>query len=241
MKKLVVVLALPLCLIAQDRGARVVQPAATSRRLALIIGNNDYRNQQPLRNSVNDANAMGDGFRALGFEVVLEWMRNNGPKPRHRWNRLLFLAADQGALSRLGDATRIALAWDSIVDDVKEGRLNIDQLQKKQAEEELQTAEEVLPRVAPECYKWLLCPVQENPTDAQASVEAFPLNTTGGGRERDGARLHRERTRHNDVVAHSSAHETQRALLEGGADGGRRYCVLGGRASIPLSSTPERP
>jgi formylglycine-generating enzyme required for sulfatase activity len=72
MKKLAVVLALPLCLIAQDRSARVIQPAATSRRLALIIGNNDYRNQQSLRNSVNDANAMGDALRALGFEVDVE-------------------------------------------------------------------------------------------------------------------------------------------------------------------------
>jgi formylglycine-generating enzyme required for sulfatase activity len=72
MRKLAVVVALPLCLIAQDRGARVIQPAATSRRLALIIGNNDYRNQQPLRNSVNDANAVGDALRGLGFEVDVE-------------------------------------------------------------------------------------------------------------------------------------------------------------------------
>lgn len=96
----------------------------------------------------------------LAFEAVLEWMRNNGPKPRHRWNRLLFLTADHGTLSRLNDAARVALAWGSIVDDVKEGRLNIDQLQKKQAEKELQTAEEVLPRATRECYRWLLCPVQ---------------------------------------------------------------------------------
>jgi hypothetical protein len=38
----------------------------------------------------------------------------------------------------------VALAWGSIVDDV-------------QAEKELKTADEVLPRAARECYKWLLC------------------------------------------------------------------------------------
>ncbi len=121
----------------------------------------------------------------LAFETALECMRNNGPKPRHRCNRLLFLAADHGTLVRLNDAARVALAWGSIVDDVKEGRLNIDLLQKKQAEKELQTAEEVLPRAARECYKWLLCPVQETPTDPKPTVEAFPVNTTGGsvGRE----------------------------------------------------------
>jgi len=116
----------------------------------------------------------------LAFEAVLDWMRNNGPKPRHRCNRLLFLAPDHGALSRLADAARIALAWGSIVEDVKEGRLNIDLLQKKQAEKELDTAEEVLPRAARECYRWLLCPVQETPSETKPGVEAFGLNTTGG-------------------------------------------------------------
>jgi predicted AAA+ superfamily ATPase len=89
-------------------------------------------------------------------------------------------AADQGTLSRLRDAAREVLAWASIVHDVKEGRLNVDQLQEKQAEKELKTAEDVLPRAARECYRWLLCPVQETPTEPRPSVEAFPLNTTGG-------------------------------------------------------------
>jgi predicted AAA+ superfamily ATPase len=116
----------------------------------------------------------------LAVEAVVTFVRTNGTKPRYRGNRLIFLAADHGALSRLSDAARVALAWGSIVDDVKEGRLNIDLLQQKQAEKELRTAEEVLPRAARECYKWLLCPVQETPTDAKVNVEAFPLNTTGG-------------------------------------------------------------
>lgn len=113
------------------------------------------------------------------FEAVLDYVRNNGAKPRYRSNRLIFLAPDHGSLSRLRDCISVALAWSSIVDDVKEGRLNIDQLQRKQAEKELQTAEEVLPRAARECYKWLLCPVQYAPTDAKLAVEAFALNTSG--------------------------------------------------------------
>jgi len=112
--------------------------------------------------------------------AVLDYVRDNGPKPRHRGNRLIFLAPDIASLGRLRDAACVALAWGSIVDDVKEGRLNIDLLQKKQAEKELQTAEEVLPRAARECYRWLLCPVQESPTESKPTVEAFPLNTTGG-------------------------------------------------------------
>jgi hypothetical protein len=116
----------------------------------------------------------------LAFEAVLEIIGKNGSKPRYRSNRLLFLAPDHGALSRLNDATRAALAWGSIVEDVKEGRLNIDLLQKNQAEKELKSAEDALPRVARECYKWLLCPVQDAPTDPKPGIEVFALNTTGG-------------------------------------------------------------
>ncbi len=114
------------------------------------------------------------------FDAVLEAATKNGVKPRYRSNRIVFLAADHGSLSRLVDAARVALAWNSIVDDVEDGRLNIDLLQKNQAEKELRAANDVLPRAARECYKWLLCPSQDSPTDPKPHVEAFVLATSGG-------------------------------------------------------------
>jgi uncharacterized protein len=116
----------------------------------------------------------------LAFDAALEIIAKNGSRPRYRSNRLILLAADHGAQSRLNDVARVVLAWASIVDDVKEGRLNIDLLQKSQAEKELKSAEEVLPRAVRECYKWLLCPMQDAPTDPKLGLEAFALNTTGG-------------------------------------------------------------
>ena len=113
-------------------------------------------------------------------DAVLDYVRHNGSKPRYRSNRLIFLAPDHGTLARVSDAARIALAWGSIVEDVKEGRLNIDLLQKNQAEKELRAAEDVLPRAARECYRWLLCPAQDAPSDPKPTIEAFPLGTTGG-------------------------------------------------------------
>ena len=115
----------------------------------------------------------------LAFEDVLDFIRNNGPKPRYRGNRLVFIAADHASMSRLRDCARTVLAWNSIVEDVRDGRLNIDRLQENQAKKELQTAEAVLPRAARECYKWLLCPVMAAPTDRQPTVEVFQLNTSG--------------------------------------------------------------
>jgi predicted AAA+ superfamily ATPase len=114
----------------------------------------------------------------LALEAVLNCVRNNGMKPRHRGNRLLFLAPDHGVLTRLRDCIRVALAWNSIVEDVAAMRLVLDNLQNEQAKKELKGAEDVLPRVARECFKWLLCPSQESPT-GKPSVENFALNTGG--------------------------------------------------------------
>lgn len=115
----------------------------------------------------------------IGLDAVSDYVRNNGTKPRYRGNRLVFIAADHGLLSRLRDCVRTALAWESIVEDVKDGRLNIDQIQKRQAEKELEAAAGVLPKAARECFKWLLCPVQNTPTDREISTETFTFNTSG--------------------------------------------------------------
>lgn len=115
----------------------------------------------------------------FAFEGVEQYARNNGAKPRYRGNRLIFLAPDHGALARLRDCLRVALAWGSIVEDIAGMRLVLDTLQVQQAKKELQGAEDVLPRVARECYKWLLCPVQHSATEPKPTVEAFSLNTSG--------------------------------------------------------------
>ncbi len=115
----------------------------------------------------------------FAFDGVIDHVRNHGNNPRYRGNRLIFLAPDHGALARLRDCIRIALAWNSIVEDVASMRLVLDNLQAQQAKKELQGAEDVLPRVARECYKWLLCPMQDNPMAAKPTVEVYPLNTSG--------------------------------------------------------------
>jgi hypothetical protein len=44
--------------------------AQAERRVALVIGNSDYRNASALPNTINDANAIAALFRTVGFEVV---------------------------------------------------------------------------------------------------------------------------------------------------------------------------
>lgn len=47
------------------------QPAHAEKRVALVIGNNDYRNVPKLLKAVNDARTMGDTLKQLGFSVMV--------------------------------------------------------------------------------------------------------------------------------------------------------------------------
>jgi uncharacterized caspase-like protein len=49
----------------------LAQPAHADKRIALVIGNNDYRNVPKLQKAVNDARTMGDTLRQLGFTVMV--------------------------------------------------------------------------------------------------------------------------------------------------------------------------
>lgn len=107
-----------------------------------------------------------------------EILKARGEQPRQKQNRLLFLAADNDTLSRLKDQVRSVLAWQSIVDDNKDLRLNLDQHQSRQAEKSLGDAVDALKRMVRETYKWLLAPMQEAKAGAISAVvwEAFAVN-----------------------------------------------------------------
>jgi hypothetical protein len=46
-------------------------PAHAEKRVALVVGNNDYRNVPKLLKAVNDARTMGDTLKQLGFSVMV--------------------------------------------------------------------------------------------------------------------------------------------------------------------------
>jgi uncharacterized caspase-like protein len=49
----------------------LAQPAHAEKRVALVIGNNDYRNVPKLQKAVNDARTMGETLKQLGFSVMV--------------------------------------------------------------------------------------------------------------------------------------------------------------------------
>lgn len=99
--------------------------------------------------------------QSLAIERATEILKTRGDQPRFKQNRLIFLAADYDSVSRLKDQVRSTLAWQSIVADIKEMKLNLDQFQSRQANKSLEDANEALRRMIRETYKWMVAPMQE--------------------------------------------------------------------------------
>jgi hypothetical protein len=78
--------------------------------------------------------------QSLATERAKEILKARGEQPRQKQNRLIFLAADYDSVSRLKDQVRSMLAWQSIVADIREMKLNLDQFQAKQASKSLEDA-----------------------------------------------------------------------------------------------------
>ena len=54
----------------------LAQPAHAEKRVALVIGNNDYKNVPKLQKAVDDARAMGATLKQLGFSVMVAENQN---------------------------------------------------------------------------------------------------------------------------------------------------------------------
>ncbi|OGV65464.1 MAG: hypothetical protein A3K19_10270 [Lentisphaerae bacterium RIFOXYB12_FULL_65_16] len=90
-----------------------------------------------------------------------EWLKKRGDQPRARQNRLLFLAPDQECVGRLLDQVRSVLAWRSILDDYRDSRIVLDNLQAKTAQRNQDDAKAATVRMVREAYRWLLVPRQD--------------------------------------------------------------------------------
>src|ERR1700759_4597571 len=53
-----------------------IAPAVAAKRVALVIGNNDYKNVPKLQKAVNDARTMADTLKQLGFSVMVAENQN---------------------------------------------------------------------------------------------------------------------------------------------------------------------
>lgn len=108
--------------------------------------------------------------QSLAIESATTILKSRGEQPRFKQNRLIFLAADYDSVSRLKDQVRSTLAWQSIVNDIKDMKLNLDQFQSRQANKSFEDAGDALKRMIRETYKWMVAPMQ----DARSFKETPP-------------------------------------------------------------------
>lgn len=95
------------------------------------------------------------------FVAAEQILRHRGDQPRQKQNRLVFLAADFDVANRLRDQAKVFLAWQSIVSDIANEKLNLDLFQVKQAKRHKELSEKSLQQMIRETYKWLICPTEE--------------------------------------------------------------------------------
>lgn len=101
--------------------------------------------------------ADGKAAQAAAEDILTK----RGDQPRQKRNRLIFLAPDYDVVSRLKEAGRVFIAWQEIVADIDDGKLNLDVFQAKQAKKNRDGAEQTLKQIVRDCYKWLLCPSED--------------------------------------------------------------------------------
>lgn len=85
-------------------------------------------------------------------------LENHGEQSRKYRNRLIFLAADTNCVDRFKEQIVSMLAWDSIVKDYSKNILILDNLQAKNAEDNLAQSKKTAKQTIRECYKHLLIP-----------------------------------------------------------------------------------
>jgi hypothetical protein len=125
----------------------------------------------------------GKGNIQMASILASEYLKKRGEQPRHRQNRLIFLAAGVENVNLLIDHVRSMLAWKSIVSDYQNSRLVLDNLMAKSAEDSLETARRTVERALKDTYHWLLVPIQEvvdGRVDSNIVWESYEVNSSAG-------------------------------------------------------------
>lgn len=121
----------------------------------------DRRDSRLVVLSVDHPHRKGPDSQAVKAASAL--LESRGNSPRIFRNTLVFLAADQTRLPELNEAVCQHLAWEEII--AEKDRLDLSPNQVRQAETQRKVAVDTVKVRLPETYRWLLVPVQENPSD----------------------------------------------------------------------------
>lgn len=122
---------------------------------------------------VHSANADDSPARQKAEEIL----RSRGSSPRNYPNTISFLAPDRNRYPDLEKAVREFLAWKKICES---DDLNLDEYNRKQAEQRRKTADENVDSRIPEIFSWLLIPTRPDPKDTQLEWRGIRLQAGTG-------------------------------------------------------------
>lgn len=120
-------------------------PDDTSLRLVVLNDKETYFSES------NESAALTKGY---------SYLSKRGDHSRAYQNRLILLAADQDSASNMRHQVRTAMAWQALISDTLESKLNLDQFQLKQAKQNQEQSTEAARHSIMEAYRWLMVPTQ---------------------------------------------------------------------------------
>lgn len=94
-------------------------------------------------------------------DAALDCTNHFGSSLRVHQNRLLFVAPDGKLVATVENTAKKCIAWESIIDDASNGRINLDIYNLKSAKSDFETQKKVLESQIQSCWKHLLVPSQE--------------------------------------------------------------------------------
>ncbi|MDD6486202.1 MAG: DUF499 domain-containing protein [Spirochaetales bacterium] len=104
-----------------------------------------------------------------------EYVKQCGNNMRSHQNRLLFVAPDSKNISLVEQTAKKCIAWDSIIEDAKSGRINLDMYNMRNANNDFDTVKKALSSQIQNCWKHLIVPSQEI-GDSVLSLDCLPIN-----------------------------------------------------------------
>ncbi len=99
---------------------------------------------------------------SAAMEEINLIMTSRGNSPRHHRNMLVFIAPDETRNGEWQGCIRNFLAWQSINEDEKDGRINLDSQQRKQVEQAVKRESQTVDKQLQETYCWLIVPLQSD-------------------------------------------------------------------------------
>jgi uncharacterized caspase-like protein len=161
-----------------------LQRMRDEHRVALVIGNGNYRNFEPLDNPVNDANGVAAALRDAGFEVILrvDATRDDMNAALQSFDQSL-RKADVGLFYYAGHAAQVE--WRNFMLPVAaalDAQKNVGALEAQVAQESVDLAEvlKLMDGVSRRLNIVILDACRDNPFTAQARELSRSLSRTTG-------------------------------------------------------------